>query len=410
MKRITISVMIVALHTIISATEIDSTRKCFAPRVFLDCEHCDFDYIRTEIGFVNYVIDRKEADVYVLETRQRTGSGGRKYTLVFIGKEQFRNRNDTLYFSTREDETWDDVRKKMVKTLKLGLVPYISRTPMAEKIDVTFDKCESYIVKADNWDNWVFRTQLSADVSGQEFENDNSFDFGFSADRITEDWKIQSSMGIDYKLSQYEFEDKTIEAESKCYRWEGLVVKSLSDHWSIGAEGNAGSESYTNIKGIVSLRPAIEYNIYPYAEANQREFSFIYSVGLAHTQYRDTTIYNKIEESLFFHRIGVDIRFKQPWGEIDTYIGASNYFPDVKKNHLSIRNSVSLHLIKGFSLYFHGGASRIRDQLSLPKEGVTEAEHLLQVKEIETDYSYWFGAGFEYTFGSIFNNIVNPRF
>lgn len=48
----------------------------FAPRIFMDCTFCDMDYVRTEIPFVNYVRDRKEAQVHVLVTRRRTGSGG----------------------------------------------------------------------------------------------------------------------------------------------------------------------------------------------------------------------------------------------------------------------------------------------------------------------------------------------
>src|SRR5207253_3154546 len=59
----------------------DEALKRQAPRVFLDCQFCDFDYIRTEITFVNYVRDRKEAQVHILITTQPTGSGGDEYTL-----------------------------------------------------------------------------------------------------------------------------------------------------------------------------------------------------------------------------------------------------------------------------------------------------------------------------------------
>jgi hypothetical protein len=34
-----------------------------APRVYIDCSSCDIDFIRTEITFVNYVRDRKEASM-----------------------------------------------------------------------------------------------------------------------------------------------------------------------------------------------------------------------------------------------------------------------------------------------------------------------------------------------------------
>ncbi len=46
-------------------------------RVFLDCGACDFNYLRQEIQFVDYVRDRTDADVHVLATTQRTGGRGR---------------------------------------------------------------------------------------------------------------------------------------------------------------------------------------------------------------------------------------------------------------------------------------------------------------------------------------------
>ena len=49
-----------------------------APKVFLDCSSCDIQHIKTEITLVNYVRDRKEAQVHILITTQSTGSGGRE--------------------------------------------------------------------------------------------------------------------------------------------------------------------------------------------------------------------------------------------------------------------------------------------------------------------------------------------
>ena len=53
--------------------------------LFLDCESCYEDYLRTEITFVDYVRDRTEADIHALITRAETGAGGSEYTLQFMG-------------------------------------------------------------------------------------------------------------------------------------------------------------------------------------------------------------------------------------------------------------------------------------------------------------------------------------
>jgi hypothetical protein len=103
-----------------------------APKVFLDAVRIDMDYIRTEITFVNYVRDRKEADVHVLITQQRTGGGGREYTLAFIGLNTYDDLKNELKFYSNRTETEDEIRKGLVQMLKLGLAPYAARTPISD--------------------------------------------------------------------------------------------------------------------------------------------------------------------------------------------------------------------------------------------------------------------------------------
>lgn len=57
-----------------------------------------------------------------------------------------------------------------------------------------------------------------------------------------------------------------------------------------------------------------------------------------------------------------------------------------------------------------GRFERIHDQLSLPSGGASLDEVLLRIKELETSYDYSFSLGFRYTFGSVYSNVVNPRF
>ncbi|MSO49997.1 MAG: hypothetical protein EXQ49_08875, partial [Acidobacteria bacterium] len=53
-------------------------------RVFLDCATCDFNNIRQDITYINYVVDRGSADIHVLITAEGTATGGREYTFEFI--------------------------------------------------------------------------------------------------------------------------------------------------------------------------------------------------------------------------------------------------------------------------------------------------------------------------------------
>ncbi len=38
--------------------------------VYLDCEYCNLDYIKENVQYINYVRDRKEAELHILFTRQ----------------------------------------------------------------------------------------------------------------------------------------------------------------------------------------------------------------------------------------------------------------------------------------------------------------------------------------------------
>ncbi len=82
-------------------TDTDQLKKS-EPKVFIDCEYCDIEYIKTEIPLVNYVRERKEAQVHVLITTQRTGAGGHEYTITFIGQSEFEGMEDVLKFVSKK--------------------------------------------------------------------------------------------------------------------------------------------------------------------------------------------------------------------------------------------------------------------------------------------------------------------
>jgi len=70
----------------------------------------------------------------------------------------------------------------------------------------------------------------------------------------------------------------------------------------------------------------------------------------------------------------------------------------------------SLRIIKGLAIEFSGEYAVIHDQLYLPKGDLTREEVLLRQTQLATGYQARINAGLSYTFGSVFNNVVNPRF
>jgi len=77
---------------------------------------------------------------------------------------------------------------------------------------------------------------------------------------------------------------------------------------------------------------------------------------------------------------------------------------------VNVFGRLSIRIIKGLRLSMFGSYGRIHDQLNLAKGSLSIDEVLLRRKELETNYSYFVSFGLNYSFGSIFSNVVNPRF
>jgi len=412
MFKVPFLLSIIVLLSSAKAIEADTEVSLLAPKVFIDCHRCDFDFIRTEIDFVNFVINRKEADIHIIVTGRETASGGREQTLMFIGQHMLQSKNDTISYLINQGDTWDEKRRKMVKYVTIGLMSYVVEADIADMVDVKvkFTGPDSYIVNEDKWNNWVFRLNLGGFARGEESTQHRNLNGRIRADRITEDWKIRLSQYFEYHQESYKIDEKTVQGISRRIGFDGLIVKSLSDHWSAGMMWEAVSSSYSNTELSFSLRAAIEYNIFPYSESTRREFRIYYGLGPLYSNYLEPTIYNKLEETLLSERLGVRLEFKQPWGQIHLVAEGSHYFFDITKNRLRFSNSVQLYLVRGLSLEMRSELSRLHDQLSLPKGDVTNEDIMLEMRELQTQYSAWISLGIEYTFGSINNNIVNPRF
>ncbi len=382
-----------------------------ALKVYLDCQRCDNDYIRTEITYINYVRDRKEAQVHILVTDMPTASGGREYTFNFIGQLEFAGKHDTLTYVSYEQDTDDIIRAGIVRTLKLGLTSYVARTPLADQIEISFKQKLKPTDVIDKWDSWVFRTSLNSYLNAEAKRNYLSLNGSISANRITPELKIRLSLSGNYNEENYIIDDTTTYSRFRHSAYSyGLVVKSISEHWSIGVLGRANSSSYSNIRQQLILSPAIEYNIFPYSESTRRELRFLYTISHNPVEYIDTTIFYKTSESLLSESLEISLEMKEPWGSVEVSLEISHYFHDFRRYRVELDGDLELRLFKGLSLDLFGSISRINDQLSLLKRNFTTEEILMGTGQLATDFEYWGRIGLSYTFGSIYSNVVNPRF
>ena len=384
-------------------------------RIYLDCNFCDSEYLKTEIKFVDYMRDRKDADVHVLVTTQNTGAGGTAWTLKFIGLNTFDGQTHTMTFSTERTATNDDQRKEMARILKIGLVAYASGTPAIKSLNVTYAQptaaAGAAAPKKDPWNYWVFRLSTNGNVSGEASSKNRSFRFNGSANRTTDNWKMSLSANRNENRNTYTLGSGDL-FKSKTSSWgaSSTIVKSAGPRLSFGARTNASGSTFSNQDFAFSFMPGVEFDFFPYKESTRRSLTFNYAAGVVHNNYTQETIFSKLSETLPRHSMGLSLGLRQPWGSISSSVDFSQQLNKLERTNLGLFGSADVRLFKGFSFNVFGNYSRIRDQIGLKRGSASTEDVLLRLRQIRSGYSYFMGFGVSYSFGSIFNSVVNPRY
>ena len=388
-----------------------------ALRVFLDCEQwvCDSDYFRTQITWVNWVRDRTEAEVHLLVTTQTTGGGGTEYTLTFLGLGGQAGQEDTLRHTSSGTATEDEKRHGLIRMVKLGLAPFAARSGTGSRLDIADETGGAGLPVAqqprDPWNHWVFRLGANGYFNGESRSNSSNLYGSVRATRITDLWKLRFEVEGSRNASHFVFDDgSTYDSKLTSSGTSALVVRSLGSHWSAGLNASGRRSDSQNMDLSVRAAPGLEYNVFPYTESTRRQLTLLYEMGINGFNYQDTTVYDRLSETLVDQSLTVSLVTKQPWGSTNLSLSGGNYLNDWSQNHVTLFGGANVRVIKGLEMNFFGSYGRVRDQLYLPKEGATDEEVLLRLKQLQTSYRYFVSAGLSYTFGSIFNNIVNPRF
>jgi hypothetical protein len=378
------------------------------PRVFVKSS-LDIPDLAKEIGFVRFVSEEREAQVLAVITSQPSGEG-EEFTLVLTGAKEFAGLNNVLKCQAGPGFAPETVRKDLVQALKTGLVRYALKTPSADRIGITFQDQVKPTAVADPWNFWVFSLSVDGFLNGEKAYQSQMWFGNLSASRVTPDWKIRMSVGMNYQKNTFTVEDYDYTSMTNSRNLNGLLVRSLGDHWSIGGFLTVESSTFNNLKLMVMATPALEYDVFPYSESTKKQLRFIYSIGPKFGWYHEETVYDKIKETLWGQSLAATFELKQDWGTLGATLEGSHYFHDLSKNRVSLQGEVSLRIFKGLNFNVDGGGSRIHDQLALPKGGATFEEVLLQRQQLATTYNYFFSVGLSLSFGSIHSNVVNPRF
>jgi hypothetical protein len=382
--------------------------------VFLDCEDCFDDFIRSEVAFVEYVRDPAEADVHVLVTVTPTGSGGSERALAFIGGGRFAGVEHQLKATTEAGDSEDRQRRALASAITIGLLNYQAAAGIGQdlSIDVRLGQGAAASLPArDPWNNWVMSVRGSLSMQGEETNREAELSGEVGADRITQAWKVTFGAEFEYTREDFDLDEGgTLRASRDEREFDWLIVKSLNDHWSIGALGQIESSSFDNFDAEIYGAPAIEVNVFPYSAYTRRQLRANYSIGPYKAWYGEETLFGKLDDTMGRQEASVTLDQREPWGSLQVRFEVSSFLPEIAQHRLDVEGELSLRLARGLSFTVEGSASRLRDLLSLPRRGATAEEVLLRLRRLQSGYEYDLQVGLTYTFGSIFNTIVNPRF
>ena len=380
-------------------------------KIYLDCQDCDLDYYKQELSYVEFVRDRKYADVHIFFTTQWNATGGKKYTIEFSGAHQYKDIHDVLEFSTTGETTKEQKRKLIMKNLELGLIRFWIANGLKDKISLSLKKDKKdKKVEEDPWNKWTFRFSARGYFNGQETSSSRYFNGNISVKQVKDKNKFTLYLSENNSKSVFKYNDEEIISERKSTYLYGDDIYSISNHVSVGLFAGAGNSLYSNQSLFLYLKPGVEYNFFPYTMSEKKAIFLNFKVGPNYNKYYDLTAFGKTEELLWQQNITLGGLVVKKWGNISSNVEYRSYLHDLSLNGFNFNIETNLHLFKGFSLDLYASYGLSHDQVNIRALGASREDLLLRQQQIKSGYNYYTSAGISYTFGSIYNTIVNPRF
>lgn len=392
----------------------DNEQAVNPPKLFINCASwgCYEDFVRTELNFFDYVRDRFEADIQILIINQDNAAGGRQYTLTFIGQKKWEGQTEKLTFATKQADTEEIMRQKLVRYLKLGLIKFEMPIELADDIAIDFKKraVEQTMVKNDKWNYWVFQLGTQGNLSGGSNQFNLWMSNYVSAQRITNQSKFIFSGNYNQNIQEFTVQGSKTRVKNENGSGSILYVKSLNEHWSIGGGYSFQHSIFTNYNALNQISPALEYNAFKTSENTKHQLRFLYQIGMRSHNYIEPTIFDLTHEVLPYQRLNINLSITRPWGSLGSNIRAFQYLHDARKYSIGAGLDLNWRVFEGFSINISSSATYIKDQINLRADQVDPSVIFLGGSQLASNFDYWTYFGVSYTFGSINNSVVNPRF
>ena len=377
----------------------------------IDCRGCDGNYMRQNITFLDHVRDQDMAEIYVFVNTSGNPSSV-IYEIEYTGKGRFEGINNKFSVDYSKTLTGNEIRDLLKETLIKGYIPYLLHTDQAEQLELVLHELPKTTTEKidDPWNNWIFSVRGNMDMEHQDTREEFNYDVGFDGDKVTEHWRVRLDGYYNKNTLKITESDNSSFTSVRNRKFlGGSIVKSLGNHWSAGVFGDVGTNSVDNFKFKSAVAPAIEYSLFDYKEVLTREITFAYQINYNTQKYFETTIFDVLRDQYYTQSLSMNLTYRKNWGSVYSSVRASNFLNDPSKNRLSINNWASVRVFKGFSVRVNANFQVIKDQINLPKGEASLEDIILQQRALATTSKLNLGVGMSYTFGSIFNNVLNTR-
>ncbi len=381
-------------------------------KIFYDCQanYCETTYLKQNLEVVEFVRDRNFADVHIIMLSEQNGSGGNVFHLNFIGQNAYKDIQQKYDFSVGTDATRDDIRKKILKYLQLGLVPFWYRNGLADKMEIKLNIDKQKKENKDKWHHWVFKVGGNAWFNGDSNSGSQSLNAYAKATKVDKKNKFSFRLSYNTRQNRYTFNGNEINSESEYFNISSYQVWGINQHWSYGIFGEFNRSKYRNYAQSFALYGGLEYSFFPYKESASKSLVITSNLGSAYNRYFEKTVYNKTQELLWRSELSLNGNLVKKWGSIYAGIDYTTYLHNLKLYSVGFNLGTNLRITKGLDFNTNAYYGIQHDQINIAAGNLTLEETLLAQKQLQSGYDYYFSIGLSYSFGSIYNSIVNPRF
>ncbi|HSC86853.1 MAG TPA: hypothetical protein VLC09_06260 [Polyangiaceae bacterium] len=389
-----------------------------SPRLglFVSCaDECFQDFLRQELNYFDFSRDPHRADRVVIVSRQPSASGGERFTVrIESPLEPAAPSLEPQAFVAPAGATDRDKREQLAQTiLRMLLLGELQAGRQGDDFHLTLPRRSGEALEAlqDPWDYWVFAPEMKASGEGGSGYYFVNGDVGLTVRRVTDEHKIRLGGGYGQQWSSYLVEDGS-RLSGAVGRWDAraLYARSVGKHFALGGVATARGSEFENLKGHVHGGPLAEWNFFPYSENASQQLRLAYQAGPWANWYHEANPAGLLQEVRPYHALSLIADANQVWGSLQ-WIGQANQFLDEPTLYRLATGAIfSLRLYEGLAISFEGEASWVQDLINLRGRPITDDELLLWTAQQPTDWIVEGIFGLNYTFGSIHNTIVNPRF